>query len=134
MSPSLLPNSGERNQPTGLLSFYPTFGMGRPRKKVQPKGVLEEQLGYQLRAWMEQALKRYPSQTRQIDILSKRSGVGPETIRQIMNGRQSARVNTLQAITAALGWSLTDLLSKVESAPKPSHELVDVELDGLQRR
>lgn len=123
-----------RMQPTkGIICALSSQLMGRPRKRVQPKGELEEQLGHQLRAWMAQSLKKYQGQTRQIDVLSKRSGVGKETIRQIMNGRQTARVNNLQAITAALGRTLTELFKEIETGPDPSPAVKLVDLDELHR-
>lgn len=131
--PESNPEFGRMQPANGFIADISSEGMGRPRKKVPAKGQLEERLGRQLRTWMGQALRKYGHQTRQIDVLSKRSGVGKETIRQILNGRQSARVNNLQAIAAALGWTLADLFSETETAPAPPNEAIDVELEGLRR-
>lgn len=71
---------------------------------------------------MQPSLRRYAGQTRQIEALAKRSGVGKETIRQIINGRQTARIDILQAITASLGRTLAELFTAIEHPPESSVE------------
>jgi hypothetical protein len=116
--------------------------MGRPRKEVEPKGPLEAKIGAQLSIWMARSLRKYPTEKQQITALAKRSSVGKETVRKILRGTQSAQIDSLHAITEALGWSLLDLFAAIdggetakEGREAPGTVSEDESLPGtLQRR
>lgn len=89
--------------------------MGRPKKTPAAKGELERLIANQLNIWIEASLHRFGTPTKQQAVLSRRSGVGQETIRKIAEGTQTARIDSLQHIVVTLGYSLTDLFERIEN-------------------
>lgn len=115
MTPQSRPEFG-RTQPDNGVSFaLPWERMGRPRVPAKAKGTVEALIGQQLRAWVALAFpdRKYATYTKKIEALAKRSGVGKETIRNILQGSQSARIDNLYSIVEALGRTMTELFDSI---------------------
>lgn len=87
---------------------------------------------------MELSLRRVATtETARITVLARRSGVGKETIRNIIWGAQSARIDNLEAIVEALGRSLHELFDGLRPEEGQTQPIDDDEGSStgvLQRR
>lgn len=116
------PEFGVTQPENGILLRVRLAHMGRRRKPLKSKGQLEAEVGMRLRSWMALALRKFGSETRQIEVLAKRSGVGKETIRKIIYGAQSARIDNLSSLATGLGRTLVELFSESIQEPEPARD------------
>lgn len=99
-------------QPTcGADPPLPSTDMGRPQNPVYLTGTAAV-VARNITIRLPGAFPEAPNQTAQIKLLAKRSGVAAETIRRILKGEVSPRLDNLDAIAQAFGISVSILTSK----------------------
>lgn len=104
-------------QPTyGANPSIPLDDMGRPQKHAELSGVASV-LARNILLRLPGAFPEAHNQTGQIKLLAKKSGVAAETIRRILKGEVSPRLDNLEAIARAFGTSVS-----VMTAPLAGHE------------
>jgi transcriptional regulator with XRE-family HTH domain len=118
-------------------SMQPTYGaalsltledMGRPQKHAELTGVASI-LARNILLRLPGAFPSATNQTGQIKLLAKKSGVAAETIRRILKGEVSPRLDNLEAIARAFGTSVS-----VMTAPLAGHDTVRlVSLEKVKR-
>jgi transcriptional regulator with XRE-family HTH domain len=86
------------------------MGRGRPPKAAEPTTPGGEILADNIRARAAVVFSAYPNETDWIDRLARRANVGNETVRRMVKGIGSPRLDNVESIANALGVSLTDLL------------------------
>jgi transcriptional regulator with XRE-family HTH domain len=72
-----------------------------------------------IRALAVQVFPRHPNETEWMLRLAKRAGIGKESVRRMVKGIGSPRLDNVEAVAHALGVSLTDLLSSQFNGRKP---------------
>lgn len=105
------PIDGTTQPGSGVVSPLRYVRMGRPPKISTPKDIIGQVLSENIAQWLPVTFPRAPNRTAQIEALAKRSGVAEETIRRIMTGEVSPRLDNIDAIARALGTTASKLLS-----------------------
>lgn len=84
--------------------------MGRPPKAAQPTTpggmILRENINY----LAPRVFRKARNETEWKYELAKRSGIGAETIRRILRGEGSPRLDIVESLASALGVSLVQIL------------------------
>lgn len=84
--------------------------VGRPQKVVTPKDIIGQILIDNIEARWYRAFPLASTHKERLEALAKRSGVGKETLRKMMKGDQSPRIDTVDKVARALGTSCDVLL------------------------
>lgn len=92
--------------------------MGRPRTPKNPKDPVSAILSENLEERIRAAYPKILGETDRYKKLAAVSGVGKETIRSIVKGERSARVDILAQLAAALSTTVRDLFD----VPPPAHK------------
>lgn len=87
------------------------MGAGRPQKAVTPKDIISQILIDNVEARWRAVFPHAGSDKDRLEALSRRSGVGKETLRMMMKGVQSPRIDTVDKVARALGTTCASLLS-----------------------
>lgn len=99
-------------QPTyGAGLGVPFMSMARPLQHVQLSGVAAV-VARNILMRLPGAFPSATNQTAQIKQLAKKSGVAAETIRRILKGEVSPRLDNLDAIAQAFGITVSTLTSR----------------------
>lgn len=83
---------------------------GRPQKAVTPKDIIGQILIDNVKARWHRAFSAASSDKERLEHLARRSGVGKETLRKMMKGEQSPRIDTVDKVARALGTTCDELL------------------------
>lgn len=107
--------------------------MGRLKLPVEYKDPIAAILGENIRKQLPRAFKHAKTETDQIEALHKRCGIAAETIRRIIVGKVSPRVNSLDILARAMGTHAWELLKSGDDAEIMSSP-ADKKTEPLQRR
>jgi len=110
MGPQNSPVYGTTQIRYGVAPSVGWLPMGRPPKAAQPTtpgGMILRENVYYL---APRVFRKARNETEWKQELARRSGVGAETIRRIVRGEGSPRLDNVEALASALGVSLIRLL------------------------
>lgn len=118
------PVSGFTQPDNGSRSVLASQRMARPTKVVTPKDIIGQILIDNVTARWEKAFPRATTDKARLEALASRSGAGKETLRMMMKGERSPRIDTVDKVARALGTSAAELLT-VCGANNDSREKVE---------